>query len=249
MSSRPRATGNHAVATCARGRPRALYGGRFRERTATSFPGGCRSNPGGFGASRDRIHRRKRGWGRPSASKTAASEEKIARAADGIGAAYLAYPARDASPTVPPQLPADSSPVLPRPPRANQQLVQRGRRCRPSLLRRHFARACLHCRESGGPMGSAERLYSGRRSERRFHRRPALRRRDALHQECRRCARVLAGAVAGLQFVGGLGMTALTSGDGRMVVVRSVPDSGCGSAPMLAISNSRNARPGTRSDR
>jgi hypothetical protein len=83
MSSRSWATGNHAVATCARGRPGALYGGRFRERTATSFPGGCRSNPGGFGASRDRIHRRKRRWGRPSASKTAASEEKIARAAHG----------------------------------------------------------------------------------------------------------------------------------------------------------------------
>jgi hypothetical protein len=36
------------------------------------------SNPSRFGASRDRIHRRKRGRGRPSASKAAASKAKIA---------------------------------------------------------------------------------------------------------------------------------------------------------------------------
>jgi hypothetical protein len=46
--------------------------------TAASFPGSCRSNPSRFGASRDRIHRRKRGRGRPSASKAAASKAKIA---------------------------------------------------------------------------------------------------------------------------------------------------------------------------
>jgi hypothetical protein len=78
MSSRPRATGNHAIAPCPRGRPRTLDGRRLRERTATSFPGSCRSNPSRIGAGRDRIHRRKRGWGRPSASKTAASKAKIA---------------------------------------------------------------------------------------------------------------------------------------------------------------------------
>ena len=78
MSRRPRATGNHAIAACPRGRPRTLDGRRLRERTATSFPGSCRSNPSRFGAGRDRIHRRKRGWGGPSASKTAASKAKIA---------------------------------------------------------------------------------------------------------------------------------------------------------------------------
>ena len=57
------ATGDHAVAAGARGRPRTLHGGRLRERTATSFPGSCRRNP--------------RGRGRPSASQTAA-EAKIA---------------------------------------------------------------------------------------------------------------------------------------------------------------------------
>ena len=35
-------------------------------------------------------------------------------------------------------------------------------------------------------MGPAERLYPGRGSRRRLHRRPALWRRHALHQECRR---------------------------------------------------------------
>ena len=58
------------------------------------------------------------------------------------------------------------------------------------------------------------------------------------------------GGVAGsAYFVGGLGMTAPTSGDGRMVVVPIRSGLGLRSAPMLAISNSRNARPGTRSDR
>jgi tetratricopeptide (TPR) repeat protein len=58
-------------------------------------------------------------------------------------------------------------------------------RCRPSLLRRHLARARLDCRESGKPMGPAEWLYSGRGSEGRLHRRFAVRRRDPLYEECR----------------------------------------------------------------
>ena len=78
MSSRPWATRNHAIAARARGQPRTLDGRRLRERTATSFSGSCRCNPSRFGASRNRIHRRKRGRGRPSASKTGASKAEIA---------------------------------------------------------------------------------------------------------------------------------------------------------------------------
>src|SRR6478609_7867763 len=57
-----------------------------------------------------------------------------------------------------------------------QIFIKRDYRCRPSLLRRHLARARLHCRESGKPVGPAEWLYSGRGSERRLHRRFAVRR-------------------------------------------------------------------------
>jgi hypothetical protein len=78
MSSCPWATGNHAIAACARGRPWAVDGCRLRKRTATGFPGSFGSNPNRFGASRNRIHRRKRRRGRPSASKAAASQAKIA---------------------------------------------------------------------------------------------------------------------------------------------------------------------------
>ena len=43
------------------------------------------------------------------------------------------------------------------------------------------------------PVRPAERLYSGRGRRRRFHRRPAIWRRLAEHQECRRSRELLAG--------------------------------------------------------
>ena len=77
MSSCSWAAGNHAIAACARGQAWALDGRRLRERAAASFRGSRRSNPSRSGARRGRIHRRKRGWGRPQASKAPASKAKI----------------------------------------------------------------------------------------------------------------------------------------------------------------------------
>src|ERR1700681_1954895 len=77
MSSGSWATGIHAIAAGGGGRPRALGGGRLRERTATSFPCGRRRHVCCFGASRDRIHRRKRGRGRSSTTKAAAPKAQI----------------------------------------------------------------------------------------------------------------------------------------------------------------------------
>src|SRR5262249_20129767 len=76
---------------------------------------------------------------------------------------------------------------------ANQSiLVQRTDRRRSSVLWRCVPRA-RHDRGKGGqPVGTAKRLYFGRRSERRLCRRSALWRRHALYKECRRSARVLA---------------------------------------------------------
>ena len=55
-----------------------------------------------------------------------------------------------------------------------------------------------------------------------------------------------AGIDGSAYFVGGFGMTALTANESWWF--RSAPASGCASAPMSATSNSRRARPGTRSD-
>jgi hypothetical protein len=119
----------------------------------------------------------------------------------------------------------------------------------------------------------------GEEGSRRLCRRPALRRRHALHQECRRLrvywqgpsvgfdwggdgARTMtlvynlpatnaiyqrfAGIDGSAYIVGGFGMTALTANNIVLVPIRS--GIGCGSAPISAISNTRRARPGTRSD-
>ena len=54
------------------------------------------------------------------------------------------------------------------------------------------------------------------------------------------------GVAVSASLIGGFGMTALTGND--IVACRSVPVRVSGLAPMLAISNSRHARRGTRSD-
>ena len=106
-----------------------------------------------------------------------------------------AQQAADASPAVPPQLPAETSPVPPQPPRANQyssnEVVDAGHHFFGGISRGLASIVEKAVSQWGLPNGS------GRRSERRFHRRPALRRGDALHQECRRCARVLQGPSLG----------------------------------------------------
>ena len=76
-----------------------------------------------------------------------------------------------------------------------------GRR-RPPVFRHDFARACLRDRKGGEPMGTAQRLCARRRGGRRLFRRPALRRRHALHQECGRLEGLLAGATVGWDFGG-----------------------------------------------
>jgi hypothetical protein len=76
MSRCPRAIGGHAIEARARRPPRVVDSRRLRERTTTRFRRGGRSNSNGFGASWNSVHRRKRGRGRPSASKTTA-EAKI----------------------------------------------------------------------------------------------------------------------------------------------------------------------------
>ena len=189
-------------------------------------------------------------------------------------AAIAGQSADDAAAARPPPRRRRVSPVPappPQPPASNQFSPNEDRRRRPSFLRRRLARPGLRRREGRKPMGPAERLHPRRGSERRVCRRAALWRRNALHQECRRCSRLLAGAVARLRrrrrrrahHDAGLQPAAHRS-DFRAVrrrsrlglfyrrlrhdgadrrttssSCRSVPASGCGSAPISAISNSR----------
>src|SRR5262249_8494500 len=64
-------------------------------------------------------------------------------------------------------------------------LVERIDRRRTSVLRRRVAGSCRDSRESGEPVGTAERLCSGSRGERCLYRRPPLWRRHALYKKCR----------------------------------------------------------------
>jgi hypothetical protein len=81
--------------------------------------------------------------------------------------------AQQPSPALTPQAPADASPVPPQPTPATHfssyEIIDAGH---------HFSggisRELSLIRESGEPVGASERLYSRRRSERRFYRRPAL---------------------------------------------------------------------------
>jgi len=163
-----------------------------------------------------------------------------------------AQQAADASPAVPPQLPADSSPVLPQPPRANQyssnEVVDAGHhffggisRGLASIVEKavsqwglpngyilgeeasgafvgglRYGEGTLYTRNAGdvrvfwqGPSLGFDAGADGARTMMLVYNMPQT---EAIFDRF--------GGVAGsAYFVGGLGMTALTSGDGRMVVV------------------------------
>jgi hypothetical protein len=163
-----------------------------------------------------------------------------------------AQQAADASPAVPPQLPADSSPVLPQPPRANQyssnEVVDAGHhffggisRGLASIVEKAVSQwglpngYILGEEASGAFIGGLRygdgTLYTKNAGDVRvFWQGPSLGF-DAGADGARTMMLVYNlpqteaifdrfGGVAGsAYFVGGLGMTALTSGDGRMVVV------------------------------
>jgi hypothetical protein len=163
-----------------------------------------------------------------------------------------AQQAADASPAVPPQLPADSSPVLPQPPRANQyssnEVVDAGHhffggisRGLASIVEKavgqwglpngyilgeeasgafigglRYGDGTLYTKNAGdvrvfwqGPSLGFDAGADGARTMMLVYNLPQT---EAIFDRF--------GGVAGsAYFVGGLGMTALTSGDGRMVVV------------------------------
>jgi hypothetical protein len=163
-----------------------------------------------------------------------------------------AQQAADASPAVPPQLPADSSSVLPQPPRANQyssnEVVDAGHhffggisRGLASIVEKavsqwglpngyilgeeasgafvgglRYGEGTLYTRNAGdvrvfwqGPSLGFDAGADGARTMMLVYNMPQT---EAIFDRF--------GGVAGsAYFVGGLGMTALTSGDGRMVVV------------------------------
>jgi hypothetical protein len=163
-----------------------------------------------------------------------------------------AQQAADASPAVPPQLPADTSPVLPQPPRANQyssnEVVDAGHhffggisRGLASIVEKAVSQwglpngYILGEEASGAFIGGLRygdgTLYTKNAGDVRvFWQGPSLGF-DAGADGARTMMLVYNlpqteaifdrfGGVAGsAYFVGGLGMTALTSGDGRMVVV------------------------------
>jgi hypothetical protein len=163
-----------------------------------------------------------------------------------------AQQAADASPAVPPQLPADTSPVLPQPPRANQyssnEVVDAGHhffggisRGLASIVEKavsqwglpngyilgeeasgafigglRYGEGTLYTKNAGdvrvfwqGPSLGFDAGADGARTMMLVYNMPQT---EAIFDRF--------GGVAGsAYFVGGLGMTALTSGDGRMVVV------------------------------
>ena len=163
-----------------------------------------------------------------------------------------AQQAADASPAVPPQLPADSSPVLPQPPRANQyssnEVVDAGHhffggisRGLASIVEKavgqwglpngyilgeeasgafigglRYGDGTLYTKNAGdvrvfwqGPSLGFDAGADGARTMMLVYNLPQT---EAIFDRF--------GGVAGsAYFVGGLGMTALTSGDGHMVVV------------------------------
>jgi hypothetical protein len=163
-----------------------------------------------------------------------------------------AQQAADASPAVPPQLPADTSPVLPQPPRANQyssnEVVDAGHhffggisRGLASIVEKavsqwglpngyilgeeasgafigglRYGEGTLYTKNAGdvrvfwqGPSLGFDAGADGARTMMLVYNLPQT---EAIFDRF--------GGVAGsAYFVGGLGMTALTSGDGRMVVV------------------------------
>jgi hypothetical protein len=163
-----------------------------------------------------------------------------------------AQQAADASPAVPPQLPADTSPVLPQPPRANQyssnEVVDAGHhffggisRGLASIVEKAVSQwglpngYILGEEASGAFIGGLRygdgTLYTKNAGDVRvFWQGPSLGF-DAGADGARTMMLVYNlpqteaifdrfGGVAGsAYFVGGLGMTALTSGDGHMVVV------------------------------
>jgi hypothetical protein len=163
-----------------------------------------------------------------------------------------AQQAADASPAVPPQLPADTSPVLPQPPRANQyssnEVVDAGHhffggisRGLASIVEKavsqwglpngyilgeeasgafigglRYGEGTLYTKNAGdvrvfwqGPSLGFDAGADGARTMMLVYNLPQT---EAIFDRF--------GGVAGsAYFVGGLGMTALTSGDGHMVVV------------------------------
>ena len=163
-----------------------------------------------------------------------------------------AQQAADASPAVPPQLPADTSPVLPQPPRANQyssnEVVDAGHhffggisRGLASIVEKavsqwglpngyilgeeasgafigglRYGEGTLYTKNAGdvrvfwqGPSLGFDAGADGARTMMLVYNMPQT---EAIFDRF--------GGVAGsAYFVGGLGMTALMSGDGRMVVV------------------------------
>ena len=128
------------------------------------------------------------------------SMEHSMRAVMRTSLSFSSSPARDRPwrPRSAPPAPQRNPPAAPSPPSHSARAIflERDRRRRPQLLRHGLARARSGRREGGQPMGPAERLHPGPGGRRRLRRRPALRRGHALHQECRRPARVLAGTVA-----------------------------------------------------
>jgi hypothetical protein len=177
----------------------------------------------------------------------------IAMLLAGLAAAPAgAQQAADASPAVPPQLPADTSPVLPQPPRANQyssnEVVDAGHhffggisRGLASIVEKAVSQwglpngYILGEEASGAFIGGLRygdgTLYTKNAGDVRvFWQGPSLGF-DAGADGARTMMLVYNlpqteaifdrfGGVAGsAYFVGGLGMTALTSGDGHMVVV------------------------------